>query len=122
MFKSLYSFQQEGIKKGLKLFGRILINDDYGTGKSLTGLGLALAYKNEWPLLIICNKYMQYAWRHEILKWLPGYDNKKIQIFKNENEEFDSKHQIIIITFELAAKIHYRIEDFKIKVCIVDEA
>jgi SNF2 family DNA or RNA helicase len=61
-------------------------------------------------------------WRYEILKWLPGYDIKKIQIFQNENMELDQKYQIIIMTYELAAKLHYKIEDFKIKVCIVDEA
>ena len=35
IFKSLYTFQREGIKKGIKLYGRILINDDYGSGKRL---------------------------------------------------------------------------------------
>lgn len=35
IFKSLYSFQKDGIKKGLKLYGRILINDELGMGKSL---------------------------------------------------------------------------------------
>ena len=58
IFRSLYSYQREGIKKGLKLHGRILINDDFGTGKSLQALSLALAYRNEWPLLIICPRYL----------------------------------------------------------------
>lgn len=58
IFKSLYSFQRDGIKKGLKLYGRILINDEFGIGKSLQALGLALAYKSEWPLLIICPKFL----------------------------------------------------------------
>ena len=35
IFKNLHSFQRDGIKKGLKLYGRVLINDDFGTGKSL---------------------------------------------------------------------------------------
>ncbi len=62
-------------------------------------------------------------WRYEILKWLPGYDINKIQIFKNENEQFDTyKYQITIITYDLAAKLHYKIEDHKFKVCIADEA
>ena len=61
-------------------------------------------------------------WRYEILKWLPGYDIKKIHIMKNENDKFDTKHQIVIITYELAAKLHFKMEDLKFKVCIVDEA
>ena len=58
IFRSLYSYQRDGIKKGLKLYGRILINDDFGTGKSLQALGLSLAYKIEWPLLILCPKFL----------------------------------------------------------------
>lgn len=35
IFKHLHTFQRDGIKRGLKLHGRVLINDDFGTGKSL---------------------------------------------------------------------------------------
>ena len=42
--------------------------------------------------MIICPKFLQYMWRYEILKWLPGYDIKKIQVFLNENQKFDAKY------------------------------
>ena len=35
IYKNLYIFQKEGIRKGVKFNGRILINGDFGTGKSL---------------------------------------------------------------------------------------
>ena len=54
IYRHLYQFQKDNVRKGIKLFGRILINDDFGCGKSLTAITLALAYKSEWPLLIIC--------------------------------------------------------------------
>lgn len=77
IYKSLYAFQRDGIKKGLNLFGRVMINDDFGCGKSLQALTLSLAYKNEWPLLILCPTFVRYYWRYEILKWFPGFDLKK---------------------------------------------
>ena len=104
------------------MYGRILINDDFGTGKSLQALGLSLAYKIEWPLLILCPKFLQYMWRYEILKWLPGFDIKKIQILQNDTQAFDPKYQIVIINYELAAAQSYKIEDYRFKVCIADEA
>lgn len=58
--------------RGLKFYGRILINDDPCAGKSLQALALALAYRQEWPLLIICPNILKYFWRYEILKWIPG--------------------------------------------------
>ena len=63
IYKNLFPFQRDGIKKGLKMYGRILINDDFGTGKSLQALSLALAYRMEWPLLILCPSYVKYNWR-----------------------------------------------------------
>jgi SWI/SNF-related matrix-associated actin-dependent regulator 1 of chromatin subfamily A len=72
------TFQRETVRKGLKLYGRVLINDDSGIGKSLEGLGLALAYRHEWPLLIVCPNFCKYHWRHEVLKWLPGFELKRI--------------------------------------------
>ena len=35
IWKHLYQYQKDGIRKGIRLYGRILINDDFGTGKSL---------------------------------------------------------------------------------------
>lgn len=74
VYRSLTSFQRENVKKGLKMYGRVLINDESGLGKSLSALALALAYRIEWPLLVLCPMYVRYHWRYEILKWLPGYD------------------------------------------------
>ncbi len=76
--KNLYPYQREGIRKGIKLYGRLLINDDSGMGKTLQAISLSLAYKNEWPLIIICPSFVKYHWRYEILKWLPGFEIQRI--------------------------------------------
>ncbi len=60
------------------MFGRVLFNDDSGIGKSIMALGLALHYRNEWPILILCPNFSKFHWRYEILKWLPGFEIERI--------------------------------------------
>ena len=50
----LYDFQKDGIKFGLERKGRILLADEMGVGKTVQAIGIALLYKEEWPVLIIC--------------------------------------------------------------------
>ena len=104
------------------MHGRILINDDFGTGKSLQALSLALAYRMEWPLLILCPSFLKYSWRHEILKWLPGFDLDRIQILGNEREQFRPNTSILIVNFDLAVIMLWRLQQLQLRVCIVDEA
>ena len=54
IFRQLYQFQKDTIKKAVKMHGRILINDDFGSGKSVQALSISLAYKQEWPLVVLC--------------------------------------------------------------------
>mmetsp|Transcript_17360 Transcript_17360/g.21898 ORF Transcript_17360/g.21898 Transcript_17360/m.21898 type:complete len:211 (-) Transcript_17360:2218-2850(-) len=104
------------------MHGRILINDDFGTGKSVQALALALAYRMEWPLLILCPAFLKYSWRYEILKWLPGFDIDRIQILANEREPFRPNTSILIVNFDLATHMIWRLQQLQLKVCIVDEA
>ena len=53
MQNSLYNFQRVGIEFGIKLFGRVLIADEVGVGKTIQALGLAYIFKEDWPLLIV---------------------------------------------------------------------
>lgn len=104
------------------MHGRILINDDFGTGKSLQAISLALAYRMEWPLLILCPTFAKFSWRSEILKWIPGFDIDRVQVLSNEREELRHSASILIVTYELAVKMLWRLQELHLKVCIVDEA
>ena len=42
----------------LRRNGRMILNDDLGTGKRLVALSAAIIYKSEWPLLIVCPAVM----------------------------------------------------------------
>lgn len=63
-----------------------------------------MAYRAEWPLLVICPLHLKYFWRYEILKWLPGLDlERDLQVFKHSQDKIKAKVQIVIIGYEEAA-------------------
>jgi len=41
----------------------VLIADEMGLGKSVQALSIALYYRSEWPLLIVCPAAVRPAWR-----------------------------------------------------------
>ena len=53
MRKALYPFQKEGIRFGAEHFGRVLIGDEMGVGKTIQALGIASLFRSDWPLLVI---------------------------------------------------------------------
>lgn len=65
----LYSFQKQGIFFGQQKFGRLLIGDEMGVGKTLQAICVSYLYRQDWPLLIVCPSSVKYIWRDEIIKW-----------------------------------------------------
>lgn len=54
----------------IKNFGRLMIADEMGIGKTLQSLACAMSYERDWPLLIICPSALKHVWYEEIRKWL----------------------------------------------------
>jgi SWI/SNF-related matrix-associated actin-dependent regulator 1 of chromatin subfamily A len=71
MLESLYGFQKEGIEYGVQRFGRLLLGDEMGVGKTIQALGIQYLYKNDWPLLVLCPSSLKYTWQDEVRTWLP---------------------------------------------------
>ena len=120
----LYEFQKEGIKFGLEKKSRILLADEMGVGKTVQALGIALAYKEDWPILIICPSSLKFVWRDEILKWIPDINDDKIniQIIKSGKEYFKCGVKMYIISYDLATKFEEKIIAKDFKFIIADEA
>merc|ERR1719204_2291928 len=70
----LYKFQREGYKFVISRQGKALIADEMGLGKTIQAIAVALYYRSEWPLLVICPSSMKYPWKDEILKWTQDLD------------------------------------------------
>ena len=46
LFQKLYEFQKETLRLAIKNFGRLMIADEMGVGKTLQSLACALTYQN----------------------------------------------------------------------------
>lgn len=68
--ETLKPFQHEAIATAIRRDGRILLADDAGLGKKMQALGIALAYKDDWPVLVICGKGKEEAWSKMVQRWL----------------------------------------------------
>ena len=50
---NLYDFQKKGVQFGIERFGRLLLGDEMGVGKTIQAIAIAYLYKADWPLLVI---------------------------------------------------------------------
>jgi SNF2 family DNA or RNA helicase len=67
----LFPFQRYGVEFGVNHFGRFLLGDEMGVGKTIQALAVASVYADDWPMVIICPKSLKLTWKYEIIKWLP---------------------------------------------------
>ena len=67
----LLPHQVEGVKFMLRCGGRALLADAMGLGKSLQAIAAASAYRDEWPLLVVCPAGLRGNWKAEFTRWLP---------------------------------------------------
>ncbi len=50
----LFNFQKESVIFGIKRYGRFLLGDEMGVGKTIQAIAVSCVYKEDWPLLIVC--------------------------------------------------------------------
>jgi len=117
-----YKFQKQGIQYGIRKFGRMLLGDEMGVGKTVQAIGMAYLYKNDWPLLIITPASLKLTWRDELLNWLPSLRPNNIQLFKKGSEPINLDCCIFIMSYDLASKRYIDIQQKEFKAIIADEA
>ena len=112
--------------------GRILLADEMGLGKTVTSLAIMLAYKAEWPLLILCPASLRYTWPTEIEKFYPKLPHSAVYVIRGfddcdfySNPTKRSKIKIVVATYSLlqnrsaAARV---LQQFDFKCVIADES
>ncbi|KAG1148447.1 hypothetical protein G6F37_003313 [Rhizopus arrhizus] len=72
----LKDFQKEAVKRAIERKGRLLIANEGGVGKVEEALAIASAYKNEWPILMICPSVLLLTWKEEIEKFFELDDDE----------------------------------------------
>ena len=69
--EQLKPFQTEGVRKSLRINGRVLIGDEMGLGKTVQAIAVASAYRqDEWPLVVMCPSSLKQNWKIELMQWL----------------------------------------------------
>eukprot|EP00347_Sterkiella_histriomuscorum_P013935 403362793 len=122
ILENLYEFQKKGIEFGFSRFGRLLLGDEMGVGKTIQAIGISYGYKQDWPLFIVAPSSLRYTWKDEIMKWIPTIKEKDIQMFKKGTDQWSPDACIFIMSYDLAQKRHEEIDAKKFKICIADEA
>jgi len=62
LIKTLFPFQEQGVRYGVRNNGRLLIADDMGLGKTIQAITLALYYRSDWPLLVVAPSSVKVSW------------------------------------------------------------
>ncbi len=68
--KSLYPFQNVGVKFIEESGARCLVSDEMGLGKTLQSIAACFLHESElMPVLIICKASLRAQWQHEFMRW-----------------------------------------------------
>lgn len=122
MQKDLYEFQKKGILYGVERFGRLLLGDEMGVGKTIQAIGIMYIFKMDWPLMIFCPSSLKYTWRDEFLQWIPTIKKDDIQLFKTGKDSFNDNAKIFIMSYDLASRKSEEIQNRNFNCAIADEA
>ena len=128
LYSQLKRYQKDGIKFVLDHFGRCLIGDEMGVGKTLQGISVAKIYWLDWPFLVICPTSLKLNWKLELKKWLINLDDSRIMIIhtgSSNKEKFpdDIKSKdVYIMSYEIAKAREKELKKHDFKMIICDEA
>jgi SNF2 family DNA or RNA helicase len=67
--KSLYAFQNEGVKFIEESGARCLVSDEMGLGKTPQSICAIYMHPELQPFLVICKSSLKAQWQHEIMRW-----------------------------------------------------
>lgn len=111
---------------------KVLIADEMGLGKTVTSLAIMLAYKSEWPLLILCPASLRYTWPAEIEKFYPKLPHSAVYVVKgfddcdfHSNPSKRSKIKIVVATYSLLqnrSAAARALQQFDFRCIIADES
>ena len=119
--EKLMPFQREGVKFALRNGGRALLGDEMGLGKTVQALAVLSAYKDEWPVLIVCPSSLRESWCSAIQEWL-GISESKIRVVHNGKDAEQTRigsFDFLVISYNFLDKIEL---EGKFNLIIVDES
>lgn len=122
LYHSLYNFQKVGVQFGVDHFGRILLGDEMGVGKTIQAICIAYLFPQDWPILIVTPASLKFSWRDELLQWVEHIRPDQIQVFQKSTEDFDPNANVYIMSYVIATKLGKVLESRRFQIMICDEA
>lgn len=105
--EGLYDFQRKGVIFGIQREGRCLIADDMGLGKTIQAIALAMWYRKDWPLIIVCPSSLRFQWKKCILQWVKDLEEKDIFVVQGIKDILP-KVPVTITSYDLLARLKTR--------------
>jgi SWI/SNF-related matrix-associated actin-dependent regulator 1 of chromatin subfamily A len=121
MVANMYPFQREGVEYALSRFGRVLIGDEMGVGKTIQGIATASAFVEEWPVLVLCPACVKLNWRDEFLKWVPALEEKDFYILESR-QSMKNAAKVWIASYTMATHLEAFLGSKTFHVVIADES
>lgn len=87
-------------------FGRVLLGDEMGVGKTIQALAIVYLYRRDWPVLIITPSSLKSVWRHEISKWLDFLPKQAVQVINQTSDPINYRASFTIVSYSLASKMN----------------
>ena len=116
----LMPFQRDAVIYALQRQGRVFLADDMGLGKTIQALAIASAYRQDWPLLIVCPSSVRFTWRAAVFRWLPTVDEENVNVITNGRDDIFG--DVIIISYDLLSRKQEELIDFRPRTVILDES
>jgi hypothetical protein len=67
---ALAPYQRGGVEFIIEKEGKALLADEMGLGKTVQAIAAMSAFKNDWPLLVLCPSTARYHWETEFRHWM----------------------------------------------------
>lgn len=120
----LMPFQREGVEFALRQQGRVLIGDEMGLGKTLQAIAVAVAYRAQWPALIVVPASLKYSWADELEKWVPRLMPWDLSVVNSRNDVAGLGKPLVLATYGMFTETSPVMNHFREKpprLVIVDE-
>ncbi|XP_076008521.1 DNA annealing helicase and endonuclease ZRANB3 isoform X2 [Genypterus blacodes] len=85
LLQRLMPFQMEGVEFALSRNGRCMIADEMGLGKTVQAIAVALAFREEWPLLVVVPSSLKYPWIEELERWIPELEPGDVNLVESKS-------------------------------------
>ena len=124
---ALLPFQREGVRLGVSMGGRLLLGDEMGLGKTVQAIAIALHYRSEWPLLVVCPTSLALTWAEELERWVPELLPGDINMVHSHHNSALATAKVTLLPYgRLLCKEKQRLADSvagaRFGVVVVDEA